>query len=652
MKSEAAHPDTKGRWLEAIGLAAIAAFALRTISNSEVWMHLATGRWILEHGLPRNDVFSFATDAARPWINASWLYDVVLFLLWKAGAAPLLVFVHAAAAVAAFWILLPVARKWAGPAGAAAGLVLCAWMLAPNLRVAPSVFSYVMAALVLRMLASQASPRRMALILVPTQIAWANCSLSFVLGPAFAALFALEAKFSADEPLRATWKSKAALAAALALCTLVNPYGPGLWRHAASAVLDPDYMPLLNNVSPLRAFFTWGGWKAVAPVAIALTAAGFVLHRGRLPVALTALAVVSAFSLVRWSGRFDDFCAVASFPFLALSITALGTSAATAWRKSTGVGDTALRTAALGALALAAALSVFAATSNYFYNRSGSASSFGWTVQKGLFPSERVLAIVDGFGTNPVLHVAMDGDYFAWQQPERRVFVDSRGSLYGAAFYEQLQRSLLGDAKTWDALVEKWQPAALVINATWSGAAIAIGRLALSGQWRLAYFDGTSAVLAAPVSQNKDLIVDAGVKESGLNALEAEHQAYKKLVDERWFAPHSGPVIGAATVFQSVSSFREALALYELLERGAPTMLEGRLNRGFCLVQMGRSEEGVALLESLAGEAKNDVQYWVRLSGAYRNMGRLDDAANAENRARTINERLAAMLLNTNAPHR
>lgn len=60
---------------------------------NDVWWHLATGRYIVQHGtLPLTDVFSF-TVAGHPWINQSWLLQVIWYGFYRiAGAEGLILF--------------------------------------------------------------------------------------------------------------------------------------------------------------------------------------------------------------------------------------------------------------------------------------------------------------------------------------------------------------------------------------------------------------------------------------------------------------------------------------------------------------------------------------------------------------------------------
>ena len=58
-------------------------FGYTPMRGSDLWWHLATGRWILEHrSVPMIDHWSFTRDG-QPWLQHEWLSDV-LFQAWAA----------------------------------------------------------------------------------------------------------------------------------------------------------------------------------------------------------------------------------------------------------------------------------------------------------------------------------------------------------------------------------------------------------------------------------------------------------------------------------------------------------------------------------------------------------------------------------------
>lgn len=63
------------------------------IRNYELWWHMATGRWVVEHlAVPDTDPFSY-TFQGRPWLFVNWLGGLILYGWWcafgESGLVPL-----------------------------------------------------------------------------------------------------------------------------------------------------------------------------------------------------------------------------------------------------------------------------------------------------------------------------------------------------------------------------------------------------------------------------------------------------------------------------------------------------------------------------------------------------------------------------------
>src|SRR5262245_8667835 len=80
-----------------------AAFGLRKIDDFDTWWHLAAGRWIAAHGIPRTDTLS-ETVRDHAWINLQWGFDVSIYCLHWAFGPAVLCLACAAAFAAAIWL--------------------------------------------------------------------------------------------------------------------------------------------------------------------------------------------------------------------------------------------------------------------------------------------------------------------------------------------------------------------------------------------------------------------------------------------------------------------------------------------------------------------------------------------------------------------
>ena len=101
-------------WVIPIGLAAALSFAAPILNDGDTFWHVATGRWILQHGaVPATDPFSF-TFVGRPWVTHEWLTEVVMAAAYLSGGwAGLMLLVGLAmgvtAALMGAWLL-----RWLG----------------------------------------------------------------------------------------------------------------------------------------------------------------------------------------------------------------------------------------------------------------------------------------------------------------------------------------------------------------------------------------------------------------------------------------------------------------------------------------------------------------------------------------------------------
>jgi hypothetical protein len=72
-------------------------FNIRPIQDPDIWWHLGSGRYMVNHGvIPRTDVFSL-TAQGTPWVNTYWLQDIGIFKLWQLGGIRALTLINSLA---------------------------------------------------------------------------------------------------------------------------------------------------------------------------------------------------------------------------------------------------------------------------------------------------------------------------------------------------------------------------------------------------------------------------------------------------------------------------------------------------------------------------------------------------------------------------
>lgn len=644
---ESAGKSNQAGWaLVGLGMVFLFALGLRTIAYGEIWGHLATGRWIAEHGIPRVDVFSFTAEG-RPWVVDTWLYDRILFSLWGLGPAAVII-LHTLAVAGAYVLLLCPARRYAGPASIAAALVLCGWLTAPVLTVGPATGILIFPAVMIFLLYRK---RPTALAwggVLAAQLAWANMHVSFFLGPLICLAFAYDAGRRArleeeDEEDEAPYygrKQLLLLAAAAVAVTFINPYVSQLHAHAFATWADPATRLFHTWISPYSGQFGSPLAKHMLTLGLAVGALGLLTYRERLPGGLTAVAILGA-ALGVTKGSHPHLFALLAFPFFALSVGAGARYLLRVVEKRAPRQVVLFRGAGSLVAGLLALASTAAVATGAYYRASGSASAPGLDVNYGLFPEHAAELIEHPQFPERALNLVQDGGFLAWRYPDHKVFIDQRARLYGGVFYLQLMKALSGDAQAWGAIEEEFAPEAVILNCTLPGAGPALRDLTGQRRWNLAYLDGTTAILLKDLPHLASLANDAELQASGLQHLEADHRRYRERLRDASGAAAAPSMIGAGNAFLHLHRFKEAAAAYALLVSGVPSMDTARANLGFALLQDGQAEQAVQMLEAACERMKEAPMAWLWLSTAYVEAGRHEDAERAFARAEYLDAEAA-----------
>jgi len=300
----------------AAGLALALAACLGPIANPDLWWHLSAGRYVLlHHAAPRADFLSW-TRQGQPWIDFEWGAQALLSLCERLGGFRALWLLKSSAFAGLVALFAALLKSWRLPdSWTGAALVPFAACLVPSLDLRPEIASFAFCLLELGALeARRAGPRRTgdaALLAAHFALyaAWANLHAGFPLGLLLCLCFgAGEAFRGRREPI---WLL---LAAAGALGTLANPYGPRIygvflehWRQAAAlrAHVVEWYRPGLAN------YYLAPYWAATA-FSILVFARGWATGKSAPAAHVAAAAAFAALSAA--SARLTVYGGLIVFP--------------------------------------------------------------------------------------------------------------------------------------------------------------------------------------------------------------------------------------------------------------------------------------------------------------------------------------------------
>jgi len=188
--------------------------------------HLEAGRYILGHGVPARDIFSY-TGASFPWIDHEWLSDVLTAgLMWAGG------FWLVAGAFAAVWTaaLLVAARRIYWPV-----LAVGFAAVASDVVARPNAWSALGVALVILGCARGWRWRLVGLFAL-----WANLHGGFVVGLLALAIVAVRRR------------EYLLVFVGAVLATLVNPYGWRVYAEIWRTLADPALHGRVGEWAPLQ----------------------------------------------------------------------------------------------------------------------------------------------------------------------------------------------------------------------------------------------------------------------------------------------------------------------------------------------------------------------------------------------------------------
>jgi hypothetical protein len=460
--------------------------AVAQITHYDVWALLAGGRYIVAHGLPATDPFSY-TAVGRPWPNQSWLTQVLFYLAYdRLGRVPVILLKGLLAATTLGLAWRTARRRSGSPAAAAVAAGLAALALAPWWHLRPQLFTYLAWAAWLALYEAWRGGRGRALWGLPlVMAAWVNLHAGFALGLAALALWGsglvLETRMRRTEragrapagaPEHGLEPRPAgapagpgdraggsagpppsllplAGAAALALvATLLNPWG---WR----ALLFP--LELTTSRSALGASVDWYSPNFLDPAllpalaAVGLLVLGLAVAPSR-PRVDEALLLVFLLGVSLRSGRNLPLLLLAATPLLARFAADLGAGAA-AWspRLRPAGGPLALVLLAAGSVGVLA------------WTRPLDRNPFVQELNEARYPVQAVRFIRAHRLPAPLFNTYLWAGYELWALPEYRVFIDNRMEVYPPAVIRDYLAATYA-SPGWQEVLARWQVRTLLVG--------------------------------------------------------------------------------------------------------------------------------------------------------------------------------------------
>jgi hypothetical protein len=405
-------------------LLALFAISITPVRSYDYFWHLATGRWILDHGkLPTTDPFTLASEPTR-WVDGEWLFQIGAAVVDQVSGSTGTSLARALSVAMIFSLGLAAMLRRSDEVSAMFVAALSAWGADHRLTTRPETIATLFLALALWMLFERKPDRRTTGLYAVLTIVWMAHHPSALLAPAIAGLV-LAGRFVEGERGRQ-------LAMRLGLCVgsgfalLVNPWG-------LEGVLAP--LRLASIVS--AGSFVNTEWTATRvadfPVVFLVVIGGLVLFgaggKWREETArLLVFAFVSVLA-IRYVRNHGFFFAAIPFAFAPL------------------LPSEAKRGGVRAITTLATALLLVGLLWKHGGVRTG--------VDETQFPVASVSHLARLGLEGNIYNPDQLGGYLIWRfYPERRVLTDGRNELH-LSYIEEYGKARL-DQRAWNALLEKY----------------------------------------------------------------------------------------------------------------------------------------------------------------------------------------------------
>jgi hypothetical protein len=429
------------------GLGVYALIACRggaVLHDPDTYLHIAVGRWIIEHrAVPHHGIFS-GTMAQAPWVAHEWLGEVLLAWLFETFGWTGLVAVTALCVAVAVAMLLRQLVRSLMPVHAMIATALAVTLVIPHVLARPHVFTLpILVAWVAGLVWARTEDRAPSAWLAALMALWANLHGGHLFGLGLAGLLAAEAVLLAPDwrtrrPAAGGWGFFGALAVGAALFT---PYGvDGLLLPFRVTGMSFAMGQLVEWRSPdFQSFEPLELWLAV------ILFAGFALGWRLPPTRLFMLLLLLHMALQhRRHGELVGLVA----PLL-LAPTLAPQLRAWAAGRSAGPVDRSLaelaKPASLRGIALAGAL--LAALSAAVLHGAATRTDVA-------MPAAALAAVQAAHVTGPVLNDYGFGGYltFAGIPP----FIDGRAELYGDEFIKRYVQAMLLESDELPKLLDQY----------------------------------------------------------------------------------------------------------------------------------------------------------------------------------------------------
>jgi len=449
------------------------------LNDPDTYLHIAAGRWILDHlALPFADPFSHTMPGA-PWVPHEWLAETIFAAGFGIGGWGAIRFITALSFAISLAVLTRLLLRRFDPLSSLIVAAGSAWLLLPHLLARPHILALPLLVIWCgELIAARDACRTPSLWLLAVMNLWANLHGGFMFGLALTGFLGAEAVLlaAAGQPRLLEARRWGGFLALSALAALATPNG-------LAGLLQPIH--LISTPAMLAAIVEWQSPKLADFPALEVWLLGAVClgfaSGFRLPLS-RLLLTLGIFHLALQHVRHADLLAIVVPLATAAALGAQIRDRLRAMPTSTLTHrlDRLAAPAAAPAVAviLALMLAIGGAIALRPLDRSGDAAT----------PAAALAAARSMGGSGPVFNSHPYGGYLISEGVP--VFIDGRVEMYGNEFLSRYLAASGGDETALVELLDKYR-IGWAIQQPRDGAVAVLDRLP---GWRRAYADAQAVV--------------------------------------------------------------------------------------------------------------------------------------------------------------
>jgi hypothetical protein len=454
--------------------------AMLPVDDPDIWWHLRTGQWILEHGyVPMVDSFS-VYGMGKPWVAYSWLFEVIVYAIYSIlGLIGIVIFTVVMSLLIALTVHALVRRARLPFAVEITLVAVALGSMKPVISPRSWLFSILFFALELLILFNVRRSGKVTLlwVLPPLFVLWANLHIQFIYGLAVVGFFLAEViiltRFynfdpGPDASARLPLPRLFGIAAACFLAIFLTPYHYHLLHPIFEISMQTGVFSNVQELHPLF-FRSPADWFVLGLTLIAVFVLGWERKWQLFPLLLLLMGVALSFRARRdaWVVVLAAVAIVSEFRNMAVSADLFSFTK-------------------LKVLAIAGAVVVF--TYLIGTHREITNQRLEQVVEQR-FPVKAADFIIHHRLPGPLFNNFDWGGYLIWRLQDLPVSIDNRGNVHGD---ELIERSLAtwSGRKGWDTDPDLLN-ARLVVAEVWRPL---VSLLRSDSRFKLVYEDATAAV--------------------------------------------------------------------------------------------------------------------------------------------------------------